>query len=67
MLTRILPNSNRVLAQLDANRSLLTGDESRVIEDFRQHINDLESVHIVGEREGAARFPDAMQTILEDR
>lgn len=67
MLTRILPNSNRVLAQLDANKALLTGDEPRVIEEFRQHIDDLESVHIVGEREDATLFPTAMQFILEDR
>lgn len=65
MLTKILPNSNRVLAQLDANKALPTGDEPRVIEDFRQHIDDLEATHIVGEREDAAQFPAAMQTILE--
>jgi hypothetical protein len=66
MLTRILPNSNRVLAQLDANKELLTGDEARVVEDFRHHIDDLEAVHIIGEREDAARFPAAIHTILED-
>lgn len=65
MLTRILPNNNRLLAQLDANKALLTGDELRVVEDFRQHVDDLEAVHIGGEREDAARFPEAMQTILE--
>lgn len=65
MLTRILPNSNRVLAQLDANKALLTGDEPRVVEDFRQHIDDLEAVHIIGEHADATRFPAAMRTILE--
>ena len=65
ILTRILPNNNRVLAQLDANKALLKGGEPRVVEDFRQHIDDLEAVHIAGEREDATRFPAAMQTILE--
>jgi|TARA_R100000049_G_C1957194_1_gene116233 hypothetical protein len=65
MLTRILPNSNRMLAQLDANKALLTDIELRVLEDFRQHIDDLETVHITGERYDAAQFPVEMQTILE--
>lgn len=66
MLTRILPNSNRIIAQLDANRALLTKDEPGVVEAFRQHIDDLEAVHIEGRREDASRFPADMQNILED-
>ncbi len=66
MLTKILPNSNRVLAQLDANRALLRDDERAVVEDFRNHIDDLEALHIGGVHEDASRFPAAMQTILED-
>ncbi|MER8410047.1 hypothetical protein [Mesorhizobium sp. M1342] len=65
MLTRILPNSNRIIAQLDANRALLTSDESVVVEAFRQHIDDLEAVHIEGRREDGSRFPAGMQNILE--
>jgi len=65
MLTKILPNSNRMLAQLDANRALLTHSELRVLEAFRQHIDDLETVHIAGACEDAAQFPAEMQTILE--
>jgi hypothetical protein len=65
MLTKILPNSNRVLAQLDANRALLRDDERAAVEDFRHHIDDLEALHIGGVHEDASRFPDAMQTILE--
>jgi hypothetical protein len=66
ILTRILPNNNRVLAMLDANRRLLGGDERATLELFRQHINDLEAFHIEGVREDGSRFPAAMARILED-
>lgn len=65
MLTGILPNNNRVLAQLDANRHLLSGEELKTVEAFRQHVDDLEAVHIGGANEDASRFPVGMQTILE--
>lgn len=65
MLTRILPNSNRIIAHLDANRGLLKDEELQVLEAFRQHIDDLETVHIVGQREDASQFPVEMQIILE--
>ncbi|MGU8079798.1 hypothetical protein [Burkholderia pyrrocinia] len=67
MLTRILPNSARILAILDANRHLLSGGEKEALEQFRQHINDLEAFHIEGKREDASRFPGEMSNILEGR
>ncbi|NNB96260.1 hypothetical protein HI113_20420 [Corallococcus exiguus] len=66
MLTRILPNSRRMLAVLDANRYLLRGDEKATLEQFRQHIDDLEAFHIEGNREDASRFPGELSKILED-
>ena len=66
MLTRILPNSRRALAILDTNRHLLGSDEKTTLEQFRQHIDDLEAFHIGGSREDAARFPDELSKILED-
>jgi hypothetical protein len=66
MLTRILPNSRRMLAILDANRHLLDGDEKATLEQFRQHIDDLEAFHIEGNREDAARFPSELSKILGD-
>ncbi|OQS30788.1 hypothetical protein B0T41_00295 [Chromobacterium violaceum] len=66
MLTRILPNSKRILVILDTNRHLLGGDEKATLEQFRQHIDDLEAFHIEGNREDASRFPDKLPTILED-
>ncbi|GAA5014026.1 hypothetical protein GCM10025794_02480 [Massilia kyonggiensis] len=66
MLTRILPNSRRVLAIIDANRHLLRDDEKAALEQFRQHIDDLEAFHIEGSREDASRFPNAFANILKD-
>jgi hypothetical protein len=60
MLTRILPNNNRVLALLDANRKLLRKDERGGLELFRQHFDDLQAYHIEGVRlgKGGTRFGD---------
>lgn len=66
MLTRILPNSRRMLAILDANRRLLGADERATLEQFRQHIDDLEAFHVEDSREDASRFPAALAHILED-
>lgn len=66
MLTRIIPNSRRVLSILDTNRSLLTFEEKITLEEFRQHIDDLESFHIEGQQEDASRFPVDMAKILEN-
>jgi hypothetical protein len=65
MLTRILPNNNRVLALLDANRKLLRKDERESLELFRQHVDDLQAYHIEGLKSDASRFPAAMTSILE--
>jgi hypothetical protein len=66
MLTRILPNNRRILAILDANRHLLGGDEKEALEQFRQHIDDLEAFHIERNREDASRFPNELSKILKD-
>jgi hypothetical protein len=66
MLTRILPNNNRILAIVDANRSLLVDRERATVELFRQHIDDLEAYHIEQIKEDAARFPPEMSSVLED-
>lgn len=66
MLTRILPNSRRMLTILGANRDLLRGNEQRALELFRQHVDDLEAFHIEGCREDASRFPADFAKILKD-
>jgi len=65
MLTRILPNSRRVLSVLDANRHLLRDDEKSTVERFRQHIDDLEAFHIEGSRQDASCFPEDLSKICE--
>lgn len=65
MLTRILPNSRRMLAILDTNRHLLKPSERSCLEEFRQHIDDLEAFHIEGRQEDATRFPEGFAEILE--
>ena len=66
MLTRILPNSRRMLAVVDANRHLLVDSERQTLELFRQHIDDLEAFHIGDSREDASRFPGDFSKILEN-
>lgn len=66
MLSRILPNSSRIIFVLDGNRSLLKEDETLTLELFRQHVDDLYSYHIEGDKEDASQFPDGMARFLED-
>lgn len=66
MLARILPNSRRILAILDANRNLLVSDEKGTLERFRQHVDDLEAFHVEGIRHDASQFPGQFAKILED-
>jgi hypothetical protein len=65
MLTRILPNSRRMLAILDANRALLRDDEKATLEQLRQHIDDLEAFHIEGLKQNASRFPGDFANIFK--
>ncbi|MFI5352640.1 MAG: hypothetical protein ACHQZS_06710 [Candidatus Binatales bacterium] len=66
--SRILPNNRKVLAILDANRRHLRGDEPSTLEEFRQHVDDLEAKHL-GEGATAVgrRFPHGMRAILTER
>lgn len=65
MLIRILPNSRRILAVLDTNRHLLKSEEKSCLEQFRQHVDDLEAFHIEDRRDDATRFPECFAEILE--
>lgn len=63
----ILPNNRKVLAILDANRRHLRQPEVKLLEAFRQHIDDLEAKHIgEGSRDVASRFPAGMSDILTE-
>ena len=67
MRARIIPNNRRVLAMLDANRSLMTEQESQVLAQLRQHIHDLEARHFTNEVTGPQkRFPGGMSGMMRD-
>ena len=66
VLSRILPNNRKLLAILDANRCHLAGSELRTLEQFRQHVNDMEARHLGTSATGTGRrFPVEMNAILE--
>jgi len=65
--SRILPNNRKVLAILDANRCHLRGQELTTLEQFRQHVDDMEARHLgEGLTTVGRRFPDRMQAILAE-
>ena len=65
MRERIIPNSRRVLAILDANREHMVKDEARILELFRQHVHDLEARHFTDIVIGAQRrFPVEMNQMM---
>jgi hypothetical protein len=64
---RIIPNNRRLLALLDVNRELATEAELRTIEDFRQHIYDMEAHHLTDSLDGEQRrFPPALSHIMAE-
>jgi hypothetical protein len=67
MQERVLPNNRLVLAALDANRKHLRDYEVEVLEEFRQHIDDLEVRHLGDGNLGVGRrFPAGMDAILTE-
>src|SRR5206468_788565 len=67
VLLRILPNNRKTLATLDANRGLLRNSVLTTLEEFRQHVDDLEARHLGEGRKGVGRrFPVNMETILAE-
>lgn len=67
VLSHVLPNNRKCLAVLDANRKHLFERELLTLEQFRQHVDDLEARHL-GDSETlvARRFPDGMNDILKE-
>lgn len=66
MLSKIIPNNQKILAIIDANRHLAHSNERTALELFRQHVDDLQACHIEGIRQDGSRFPDGFNTIMED-
>jgi hypothetical protein len=66
VIMSILPNNRRLLALLDANRILLNNVEKGIVEEFRQHIDDLTARHFETKLAGGGkRFPRGMSSIAE--
>ena len=62
---RIIPNSRRLLATLEANRDHMTDREARTLELFRQHVHDLEARHFTDVIDGQQRrFPPEMDSMM---
>jgi hypothetical protein len=67
VLTSIIPNNRRLAAILDANRELLGARELALLEDFRQHVDDLTARHLDADRLGGGKtFPNGMDLIGQD-
>ena len=67
MRAQILPNNRRILAVLDVNRELMNATELLVLEQFRQHVNDLALRHLTDVAPAnQARFPADMATIMTE-
>ena len=65
MLSQIIPNNRKLLAILERNRCHLRGQEIATLEQFRQHVDDVEARHVGdGEASVGRRFPAGMSAIL---
>lgn len=63
VLVHLIPNNQRILAILDKNRALMVGNEPTVLEDFRQHVDDLRARHLEN-IPGGRRYPEAMNDMM---
>ena len=63
VLGGIIPSNKRILATLDVNRALMSEEERKVVEVFRQHTDDLIARH-VADADGGERFPEAMERVM---
>ena len=64
VISQIIPNNYEVLRILDSNRGLLREAERVILEEFRQHVDDLSERHIGDSNSVARRFPKRMNDIL---
>ena len=46
VLSRILPNNRKILMILDKNRNMLSTNEQSVLEEYRQHVEEMEERHL---------------------
>lgn len=60
----VLPNNRKILQILDVNYSLLSEEEVRITELFRQHVSDFEAKHINKEDIDGLQFPRQLNNIF---
>ena len=65
MRGQIIPNNQRILLVADVNCHLLAEAERLVVEEFRQHVDDLVQKHIDGVETVATQFPIAMSDLYQ--
>ena len=63
MRATIIPNSERMILLLEANRTLLRDGEVGTLAAFRQHVHDLTDKHVLKLNGVASRFPEGINTI----
>lgn len=64
VLSRVLPNNRKILLILDENRMMLSANERPVLEEFRQHVEEMEERHLGDASTVGRQFPPGMQEIL---
>ncbi|AZV20999.1 hypothetical protein [Mesorhizobium sp. M7A.F.Ce.TU.012.03.2.1] len=61
----IIPNSNKILLLVDANRHLLTEGEKDTVERFRFHVRGLVLRHLDGQELANTKFPQEMNKLAQ--
>ena len=64
MLSQIIPNNQRILLFLGINAHLLKNEELIIMENFRQHVDDLIERHLGDNLGIASKFPEKINDIL---
>lgn len=61
VVSRILPNNRKILLILDKNRTMLSADEKPVLQEFKQHMEEMEARHLGDASTVGRQFPPGMQ------
>jgi hypothetical protein len=63
----IVPNNRKILSLLDANRHLLTRNETATLAQYRLHVQQFEDRHVLGDfSTGTERFPEKIERVFLD-
>jgi hypothetical protein len=64
IITKLLPNNRQLLRILDRNRSLVRADEIKMLELFRQHVDDFEAKHLEQSSSSGIQFPKELPKVF---